>query len=426
MRVSPRPRAFGFQGHGVVIYAAVCVAWCLFVTLLILRQGYPGAAHTLAVPAGEHPFGDMRIAADGIEAAGRGQDVVGSNYQPRDYFPIRFPYHRSWLLFKHLGVSGSHTEILATVLGVAMFMHFGVLIAATGNDALTGLVLGVFACSPPVMLALERGNPDLFLYLLLAGACHLLARCSFAANASGAALLFAAGVLKFFPFAGALGIVPGAYAKRRWRLLAAFLAAATLFLAVESSEVVRIATSPLAASDWASFGSAVSANTLARMFTRVTGEDLPALVPVAVRWAGVWVLALVVWRHGLVAPQANSSASPAGLSASGFAAAAGMFAASFVLMRSYNYKFIFMALAIPALCEWSRRSDPHGRTARLALCALLLWMWSGLNGYAYLGMNIFASWICVGCVASLLAAALRRDAGIALWGAGRKAADVAV
>lgn len=417
--MSTHIRAFDIRSHGVAIYAAVCVAWCVFVTLLVLRQGYPEAAYTLAVPAGEHPFGDMRIAADGIEAAGRGQDVIDLDYLPRDYFPIRFPYHRSWLAFRHLDVSGSRTEILAIVLGLAMVVHFGVLIASTGNCALTGLVLAAFACSPPAMLALERGNPDLFLYLLLAGACQLLARRSFPAQAVGFALIFAAGALKFFPFAGALGMIPGDRSRQRGRMLLAFIAAALLFLVIERSEVMRIATSPLAANDWASFGSAVSANTLSRVFTRVTGIDVPAVAPGVLRWCGVVALSLVVWtQSAALAPHAVSLDRPRGVSASGFAAAGGIFTASFVLMRSYNYKFIFLALAIPALCEWSRRGDPPGRTARWALAALLLWMWSGLNGYVYLGMNIFGSWVCVGCVATLLVASLRRHAGIQAWTGG--------
>ena len=404
MRVSPRPRAFGFQGHGVVIYAAVCVAWCLFVTLLILRLGYPAAFHALGVPAQEHPFGDMRIVVDGIELAGRGQDVIGVDYLPRYYFPIRFPYPRTWLVFRHFGVTDAHTEALAIVLGLAMVLHFGLLIARTGNRAFTGLVLAAFACSPPVMLGLERGNTDLLVYLLVAGGCHALAGQSLKSQSAGAVLLFSAGALKFFPFASVLGMIPG-QRLRRWWPLATFIVAAVLWLVFERGDLMRIVSSPHASSDWASFGSAVSANELSRLFTRVTGIDLPTFVPGFLRWGGVVVLALITRRQARLIGRDGASVEGLGrVEAAGFGAGAGVFAASFVLMRSYNYKFIFLALALPALCEWSRRKDQCGRTALLAVATLLLWVWSGLNGYLYLGVNIFVSWLCVGCVASLLLA----------------------
>lgn len=405
----------GGREHGFAIYTIVCAAWFALLVLLALWQGYPKAALTVAVPAGAHPFGDMRVAADGIEAAGRGQDVIGANYKPRDYSPIRFPYHRSWLGFSYVGVSGSATNVLAVALGLGMLAHLGALVVVTGNRALTGLVLAVFACSPPVMLALERGNPDLFLYLLLAGACHLLARRTLPAHAVGASLVFVAGALKFFPFAAALGVIPGEGLRRRGWLLVALMSAAILFLVLERNEVMRIATSPLAASDWASFGSAVSVNTLSAALTRVTHVNVPAGTSAVVRWCGVLVLAVGIWKGArALAPHAASLDGTRGVAATGFAAAAGMFVASFVLMRSYNYKFIFLALAIPALCEWSRLDTPPGRTARLALATLLLWLWSGLNGYVYLGMNIFVSWVCVGCVAALLVVRLL-PAGVRNW-----------
>ena len=117
------------------------------------------------------------------------------------------------------------------------------------------------------------------------------------------------------------------------------------------------------------------------------------------------ILLLVAARWALtMRARADSLDGVDGVAASGFAIGAGIFTASFILIKSYNYQFLFLALAIPALCQWSRRSDLPGITARCALTLLMLWMWSGLSGYLYLGMNIFASWVCVGCIASLLMA----------------------
>jgi hypothetical protein len=399
--------------NGVVVYALVCLAWFGFVAGLSMWQGYPQAALTLAVPAQERLFGDMRIVVEGIEAAGRGRDVIGSDYKPTDYFPIRFPYHRSWLALRHLGIGGSDTVGLSVALGLLLFAHYGVLVAVTGNHPLTGLMMAAFACSPPVMLAIERGNPDLFLYLVLAGACHLLARRSLPAQAIGASLMFVAGALKFFPFAGALGILPGEHRRRRLALFATVSAAAIAFLAIERSEVMRIVSSPLAASDWASFGSAVSANMVVQSVPRWLGIPLPETAAGILRVCGVLVLLAAAIRLALSIGREDAWAEDvSGVAASAFVAAAGIFTGSFVLMRSYNYKFIFVALTIPALCLWARRRDAAGATARVALATLLFWIWSGINGYAYILANAAVAWVCVACFASLLMAWLGREAGV--------------
>jgi hypothetical protein len=391
--------------NGAAVYAVACLAWLGVVALLLMAQGYPLAMHTLAVPAAARPLSDMRMALDGIEAAGRGQDVIGATYKPTDHFAIRFPYHRSWLVLQHLGLRGSQTEVLTIILSLAMLIHFGVLIAATSNDAATGLVMATFACSPPIMLAIDRGNPDMLLYLLLAVGCHLLVRPALPAQIVGAVVLFAAGALKFVPFGGALGILPGNQPRRRCWLLAAFLLGALLFLVIERSEVRRITGSPYASSDWASFGSAVSVNTLARLFTRVTLITVPAWITVFIRACGILALGILSWRLARkMEPNAAWGQGQGDLAAAGFATAAGIFVGSFILIRSFNYKFLFLALAIPALCRWARRCDTSGLTARWTLATLLVWMWSGLNGYFYLVTNVFLSWVCVIGIASLLAA----------------------
>jgi hypothetical protein len=216
--------------HGILVFIVLCLAWAGLVAVLVRQQGFLQAGATLGVPVVDLPFIDMRQATDGIAAAAAGQDVINGYYTTRDLYPMRFPYHRSWLLFRYLGVRGSHTAVLAVLLGLGLLAHFMVMIVIAGNRATTGAVLAAFACSPPVLLGLERGNPDLLLYLLVAAACHLWATRSLALQGTGMVLLLAAGALKFFPFAGALGVLSGADARRRGWLLAGGVAAAVLFV----------------------------------------------------------------------------------------------------------------------------------------------------------------------------------------------------
>ena len=71
-------------------------------------------------------------------------------------------YLRPWLLLGVLGLDQSHTVALSIVLVVSLFVSLCILVGRV--PAGTGFLLALAACSPAVMLAVERANMDIALF----------------------------------------------------------------------------------------------------------------------------------------------------------------------------------------------------------------------------------------------------------------------
>jgi hypothetical protein len=399
--------------NGVIVYVLALVAWSIVVVTLVVTLGWHRAADAVAVPVGARVFGDMRMMLDGFDAANRGEEVLWSQYQARNYFPIRFPYHRAWLVFRHVGVTAEWNDALSAVLAVLVLAHFAVLIAATGNSPDVGFALAAFAASPFMMLGFERGNPDLFLYLLLAAGCHLLIRSSWTALILGSAVVFFAGVLKFVPFGALLGVLPGDRTSRRTRVFAAAVGALVLFAAIDSEEVVRVATSPIASSNWAAFGAVISVRDLERMSIKLLGLTLGSTGRSLLRIAATLAVLIAIWRWSSRLDGDRVSEKLPPLAATGFVIGGAIFVSSFIMISSYQYKIMFLAPAVPALVIWGRRADSVGIAARIAGITLLIWLWSGLNPFFEVAVHALIAWPCVAALGALLVASLK-EPGLAV------------
>ena len=118
----------------------------------------------LGIPPGPSVFFDARNLTAAWECQRLGYDPLYES--PCDPWGRPLMYLRPWLLFGVLGLDQSHTFSLAIVLITALFLTFGLLVGRVPFG--TGVVLALAACSPAVMLAVERGNMDIALFSVIA------------------------------------------------------------------------------------------------------------------------------------------------------------------------------------------------------------------------------------------------------------------
>ena len=117
----------------------------------------------LGVPSGPSLFFDARNLTAAWECSRGGYDPLYEN--PCDPWGRPLMYLRPWLVFAPLGLDQSHTFALGVMLIGAVFVVFSLLVGRVPLG--TGLILALAACSPSVMFALERGNMDVALFLLV-------------------------------------------------------------------------------------------------------------------------------------------------------------------------------------------------------------------------------------------------------------------
>ena len=344
----------------------------LVAAYLGLLAAHPGLFFDLGITHYGHWFIDTYALLASNDAAARGLDPYAPN--PLDYFGRPHVYSHWWLLLRHLGLTRSATPWVGGVLvGAFLLVALRLLRPRTPGQLLwSAAVLG----APPVVLAIERANNDLAIFLLLAPlpACLLSRRR--AAWWGGLGLVAVATALKYYPAAAALPLVleggPGTF-RRRAAAAALVVGAALLSVAGNLASFGRLNPAP---DGFLTFGAPLVFNYFGATgaWVAIAGAALGASVAAAcflARWPRVWTSPPAAARDHLR-----------------LVVGALLLTACFFSTRNYSYRFIFGLWLAPAL--WSRLHDAGTpadlrRLARLTAGLLLCVLW--LDALACLGLN---------------------------------------
>jgi hypothetical protein len=220
------------------------------------------------------------------------------------------------------------------------------------------------------MFGVERGNVDIVLFALLVAALALF-RGSRAARIASYALLLLTAMLKLFPVF-AWGVL---VRQPRRAAVASMLALGTAFavyLAATADtlrEIERVAPQEV--------GLSYGADVVFDSLEAGAGFTWAALL------AGVVAIAVLAHRR----PAWNGG--DGGFAADAFVAGAGIFVASFALWQNFDYRLIFVLLALPQLTIWAADRAPGPVPApRLMLASLVASLWLSLPLNADIGFWI--------------------------------------
>jgi len=178
------------------------VALLLFGGLVALylwadRSVYRVALAWLGVTdAGLQPFLDTHAVLSALHCHRQGFDVYVEN--PCDILRRLHAYTPFWLLASPLPFDVQLTPVFGVLLALLFVGSLIVLPPARGGMALFLLILSIV--STTTVYALERGNNDLIIWLLIVPAVILMER-AWLARVCGYALIVMAGLLKLYPMA---------------------------------------------------------------------------------------------------------------------------------------------------------------------------------------------------------------------------------
>ncbi len=351
----------GWRGRA----ATAAIASGYFAALLA-RGGYDAWGH-FGVWTLRPSFLDMRSVTSAWECARRGIAVLPVN--PCDPLDRPANYPTVWLLPSHIGLGQSSTVPLA-IATAAVFLVAALAVVPRRAGLLEGVVYGLALCSPSVMLGIERGNVDLLMFALVVLAVLLLRRDGAAAIASPLILLFAA-ILKLFPILAAP--VLARLSSRRALLALAGVGVVFGVYALATLDTIREIRRVVPQSSAYSYGIkpfGVWASNLLGAY----GLDIsPTFCDVLA--AGVIVAgAVFLWgrlRRRSESPQGNREAQR---DLDFFVSGSAVYVATFCLFQNFEYRMVFLLLAVPQLCRWARA---RRATAIVGLSLLLLALWLG-------------------------------------------------
>ncbi|MEJ1973232.1 MAG: hypothetical protein WDM96_12455 [Lacunisphaera sp.] len=318
----------------------------------------PDVLATMGVSFHQQWFLDSYAILAANDAAQAGLDTTHEN--PLD--PLNRPHVYSdwWLGLRRLGLTRANNFTFGVICGLAFLV-----VALAGLRPATYRAAAFLAAAflaPPTLIALQRANNDLLIFVLLgAGLLGLRAGSSPARLAWFGGLVILATGLKYYPLAAA-GALLTALPWRRSTLWAFLLTAGGALFALfsERTSIDR--------------GMFVLPQTIYEFGAPVLWRDLAlgrgALAGLTLALFGLAVAGL--WRQGQVTGLADEARGPEGERLL-FAVGACLLAGCFLAGTSYVYRWIFGLWLWP----WLWREAAAGRTpARVALVFWLVSIWA--------------------------------------------------
>jgi hypothetical protein len=344
-------------------------------------------------------FYDARNVAAAADCWALGFDPLVEN--PCDPAARVMNYPRVWVLLHFIGLTQDRTLVFGAIV-VTLFV--GSLLLLLGRLSLAeGVVVAVAVTSPAVMLAIERGNMDLVVFVLFVSAIFAWSARERVTPLLSPALVLAAAVAKLY----AIFALP-AYAltgdrRTRW-FVPAGICVMLIYLALTLDDFRQVMSAPEGGLLY-SYGARILIGHLYHEFS--PGEwlhgnllaQMIAVVPVLALSLAAWV-----WVRRKLTPPATSRRTDSRLFA--FHLGALTYLGTFASRKSGDYRLVVLLLTLPLLLEWAAGEDASLRTklARVGLVAVIAGLWVGALSPFIGPWDELGSWAIAVVFVALLAA----------------------
>lgn len=342
------------------LFIALAVA-ALVQTWLIQRDGWNPTWRRWQIDARTPHFSDLRAILGAADSIDQGFDPREKN--PGAPFGQRFNQTSVWLRLRDVGIR----EADSGAIGLLLLAGYGVSLwwLCAGIDRRTAVILAPLILSPACLLAVERGTTDLSVCFLLALAAHIAAR----RLQLAVPVVLVAFVLKLFPLAG-LALVLRESRARALRLALPALAVAVLFCAYNFRELIDIGYKT-EKGPHTSYGWAVLSLHLGTL------HGAPRNFSSVAAWGGAALALLGTLAALICGMRSRQEPTAENRSLDFFRVGCAVYAGTFALGASWDYRLIFALFMVPQLSRWT--SDTQ-RSTRIWSCvmlvALLIAAWS--------------------------------------------------
>ena len=309
------------------------------------------------------------------DAVTRGLNPYALN--PLDYFQRPHVYSPWWLHLRDLGLTRADNFRV----GLAIVAAFSVAALWRLRPRTVGELCWMLAvlCASPVVLAVNRANNDLVVFVLLAPVVSCLLSSRGSIRLIAVALLALGAGLKYYPAAGALVLLAGGDRRDVRALVAVAVVALGLVAVGVGPDFLRMAPTLPKAEGLMTFGAAnlLEAVGLRGRIAVISGLVAGGLMFVGfLRWRG-----LEGWK---IAPENRA----AWLS---FILGAALLTGCFFTGTNYSYRWVFALWLAPLLWQLSRDAGAPARVrsfARLTAMLLLIALWADAGASAVAGYLI--------------------------------------
>jgi hypothetical protein len=339
-------------------WVATLSAGIALIGLCMYFYGYENTWRLWNIPVYESPFLDIQLITGTAESLEKGFDPT--IYNPYDPGKRIFNYPKVWYLFLNLGLG----RRAAVPFAIASLVLFFVTLAVfpKPKDKFTILLLTAVSFSAALMLSYERANVDLVFFASTVIALLLL---EVTAPASFLVMILSI-VFKIFPLF-AIGI----YLDKRKNNLPLYALGAValtgLYFALTWQNMIHVFSTTQKGNDL-SYGLNVAFDYLEEVIRIV--PPIPSIVPYVLAFVLLLLAIYFSFRQRGQLADINLRNLRA------FWAGAGIYVGTFLLGNSWDYRFMFTLLTVPALAEWVRQKGGGAvKIARITVIVLLISCW---------------------------------------------------
>lgn len=339
-------------------WVATLAAGIAIIGLCMFFYGYLNTWFLWNIPADTNPFLDIQLITGTAESLEKGFDPTV--YNPYDPGQRIFNYPKIWYLFLNLGLG----RRAATPLAIASLILFFATLAIfpKPRDRLSIILLTLVTFSSALMLAYERANVDLLFFSSLVIALLLVE-----VSAPSSFLVMLLSILfKIFPI-----FAVGIYLDKKKSKLLLYAIGSLVFTGlyfILSWQGMKHIFSTTQKGYDLSYGLKVAIDYLGYKFEYKS--PVFSLLPYAL----AFLLLVAAIYFGLKQRGQLVDIDLRHLRA--FWASAGVYVGTFLLGNSWDYRFMFTLLAVPALAEWIQQKGRGSITiARVTTIVLLLSCW---------------------------------------------------
>jgi hypothetical protein len=319
--------------------------------------GYEKTWQIWSIPTLMPPFTDLRLLPGSAESFRAGFDPIYNN--PGDPVGRHFNYPYAWYLIFYSGIQQDDTIWIGAFLALGYF--FCVWAFSRQISLFSAVLISVVLFSPASMLAVERGNVDLFIFILCTLTLLLLEHRIWLATS----ILMIASFLKLFPIFGVV-IFLRETRSRFWMIsISAFIVliayAGLTYANISASFAFTEKNAEL------SYGVNVIPLYLEQLFE--SKQLFNFLTP---------TFSLIGLGLSLYAALLGSQTDPLpvtdALHLTAFRLGAMIYIGTFFIGNNWDYRLIFLLFTIPQLTEWATRSTAK-KYAIGTIIALIVACW---------------------------------------------------
>jgi len=310
-------------------------------------------------------FADMRVITAGAECIRLGYDVLIEN--PCDPWQRPMNYPRIWSIFATWGINQSHTIMMGFLCGLLFFILVFLIIKRLNYTE--ALLYGLILCSPSIMLAVERGNNDLIIFIILGIALLTMQTNYLYLKFISLGMIMFASIIKLYP----IFTISSFLRMKKQNFIFFLISTITLFgiYVIANFDSLMLVSKATPRSKSLSYGGKV-------IFNIIAGEHFASSFQWVISLLMIFSLSSILLISFFLVRGDNTLNKLNDLNFNqidAFRIGSSIYIGTFFIGNNWDYRLIFLLFTIPQILLWIKTKSRISPISALALIGIILSTW---------------------------------------------------